>query len=62
MRSAGNKLSLFLFMATTTEYIVALERHRLRQRLFPLIARLESGTLSDARVAATLAEMYRVLL
>ena len=46
----------------TLEHIVQLDRHRIRQRLFPLISQLENASLTREQVAVILAEMYRVLL
>ena len=46
----------------TLDRIVQLDRHRIRQRLFPLISKLENASLTREQISVILAEMYRVLL
>ena len=45
----------------TVEHIVELERRRIRRQLFPLLARLESVSLTSAERMALIAELYRIL-
>ena len=46
---------------TRLETIVQLERHRIRQRLFPLISRLELSYLTREEILTIAMDMYKVL-